>query len=72
MRRRIWRQNDDNGIPHPIAYASWATNDVENKYLPEVAAIIIICIEAYLLDHKITIFTDYQVLVMGYLSYSKD
>ena len=72
----ILEQNDNKGHSHPIAYARRATNDAEKKYLPtklEMAAIIFAVnhFEVDLLGDKITIFTDHQALVTGYLSYLK-
>ena len=68
-------QNDDNGTPHPIVQVELQVKQ-KKKYLItklEMAAIIFALnhFEVYLLGHKITIFTDHQALVIGYLSYMK-
>ena len=52
------------------------TNDAEKKYPPtklEMAAIVFALnhFKVYLLGHRITIFTDHQALVAGYISYLK-
>ena len=59
-----------------MAYASRATNEAERKYPPtklEMASIIFALnhFEVYLLGHKITVYTDHQALVSGYISYLK-
>ena len=64
----------DDNLQHPVAYASRATNDAEKKYPPtklEMVAIVFAFnhFEVYLLGHKITVFTDHQALVIGYMSY---
>ena len=70
----ILEQVGDDNLRHPVAYASRATNDAEKKYPPtklEMAAIVFALnhFEVYLLGHKITVFTDHQALVTGYMSY---
>ena len=70
----ILEQVGDENLRHPVAYASRATNDAEKKYPPtklEMAAIVFALnhFEVYLLGHKITVFTDHQALVTGYMSY---
>ena len=69
-------QTSEDGLRHPVAYASRATNDAEKKYPPtklEMAAIVFALnhFEVYLMGHKITVYTDHQVLVSGYISYMK-
>ena len=54
--------------------SSQATNDAEKKHSPTKLekAVIIFALnhfEVYLLGHKITIFTDHQALVTGYIFY---
>ena len=69
----ILEQIGKDGLRHPVAYASRATNEAERKYPPtklEMAAIIF-ALEVYLLGHKITVYTDHQALVSGYISYLK-
>ena len=73
----ILEQVGENNLRHPVAYASRATNDAEKKYPPtklEMAAIVFALnhFEVYLLVHKITVFTDHQALVTGYMSYLRD
>ena len=70
----ILEQMGADNLRHPVAYASRATNDAEKKYPPtklEMAAIVFALnhLEVYLLGHKVTIFTDYQAFVTGYVSY---
>ena len=69
-------QIGEDGLRHPVAYASRATNEAERKYPPtklEMASIIFALnhFEVYLLGHKITVYTDHQALVSGYISYLK-
>ena len=59
-------QNGEDGLRHPVAYASRATNEVEMKYPPtklEMAAIVFALnhFEAYLMGHKITVYTDHII-----------
>ena len=61
---------------NPVAYASRATNEAEKKCPPtklEMAAIVFALnhFEVYLMGHKITVYTDHQALVSGYMSYMK-
>ena len=68
----IMEQNGEDGLRHPVAYASRA----EKKYPPtklEMAAIVFALnhFEVYLMGHKITVYTDHQALVSGYMSYMK-
>ena len=70
----ILEQIGADNLQHSVAYASRATNDAEKKYPPtklEMAAIVYALnhFEVYLLGHKITVFTDHQALVTGYVSY---
>ena len=70
----ILEQTGADNLRHPVAYASRAPNDAEKKYSPtklEMAAIVYALnhFEVYLLGHKITVFTDHQALVTGYVSY---
>ena len=70
----ILEQVGNDNLQHPVAYVSRATNDAEKKYPPtklEMAAIVFVLnhFEVYLLGHKITVFTDHQALVTGYMSY---
>ena len=72
----ILEQMGADNLRHPVAYASQATNDAEKKYPPtklEMVAIVYALnhFEVYLLGHKITVFTDHQALVTGYVSYLK-
>ena len=72
----IMEQNGEDGLRHPVAYASRATNEAEKKYPPtklEMAAIVFALnhFEVYLMGHKITVYTDHQALVSGYMSYMK-
>ena len=72
----ILEQISEDGLRHPVAYASRATNDAEKKYPPtklEMAAIVFALnhFEVYLMGHKITAYTDHQALVSGYISYMK-
>ncbi len=71
----IMEQNGEDGLRHPVAYANRATNEAEKKYPPtklEMAAIVFALLnhfEVYLIGHKITVYTDHQALVSGYMSY---
>ena len=72
----ILEQIGEDGLRHPVAYASRATNEAERKYPPtklEMASIIFALnhFEVYLLGHKITVYTDHQALASGYISYLK-
>ena len=72
----ILEQIGEDGLRHSVAYASRATNEAERKYPPtklEMASIIYALnhFEVYLLGHKITVYTDHQALVSGYISYLK-
>lgn len=65
-------QEDEDGLRHPIAYASWATNKAERKYAPtelEVAALIFALehFYVYLLGSKVTVYTDHQALVSAFI-----
>ena len=56
----ILEQIGEDGLRHPAAYASRATNEAERKYPPtklEMASIIFALnhFEVYLLGHKITV-----------------
>ena len=69
-------QNGEDGLRYPVAYASRATNEAEKKYPPiklEMTAIVFALnhFEVYLMGHKITVYTDHQVFVSGYMSYMK-
>ena len=72
----IPEQDGEDCLRHPVAYASRATNDEEKKYPPtklEMAAIVFVLnhFEVHLMGHKITVNTDHQALVSGYMSYVK-
>ena len=61
---------------HPIAYASRATNDVKQKYVPtelEVAALVFAFehFQVCLLGNKVTVYTDHQALVSSFIPYPK-
>ena len=65
-------QIGEDSLRHPVAYASRATNEAKRKYPPtklEMASIIFVLnhFEVYLLGHNITVYTDHQALVSGYL-----
>ena len=72
----VLEQEDEDGLRHPIAYASRATNEAERKYAPtelEVAALVFalehFCV--YLLRSKVTVYTDHQALVSAFIPYLK-
>ena len=72
----VLEQEGTEGVRHPIAYASRATNSAEQKYAPtelEVAALIFALehFQVYLLGSKVTVFTDHQALVSSFLPYLK-
>ena len=72
----ILEQTSEDGLRHPVAYASRATNDAEMKYpltKLEMAAIVFALnhFKVYLMGHKITVYTDHQALVSGYILYMK-
>ena len=72
----VLEQKDDEGQPHPVAYASRQTNTAESKYAPtelEVAALIfgVEYFEVYLLGHQVTVYTDHQALVSAFISQLK-
>ena len=69
-------QIGEDGLRHPVAYASRATNEAERKYPPtklEMASIIFALnhFEVYLLGHKITVYTDHQALASGYIIFER-
>ena len=56
----VLAQTVEEGCRHPIAYASRATNDAEQKYIPtelEVAALVFTLehFQVYLLGNKVTV-----------------
>ena len=72
----VLEQEDEDGLRHPIAYASRATNKAERKYAPmelEVAALVFtlehFCV--YLLGSKVPVYTDHQALVSAFIPYLK-
>ena len=72
----VLEQEDENGIRHPVAYASRPTNSAEMKYAPtelEVAALVYSLehFQVYLLGNRVTVYTDHQALVSSFIPYLK-
>lgn len=72
----VLEEEDEDGLRHPIVYASRAANKDERKYAPtelEVGALVFALehFRVYLLGSKVTVYTDHQALVSAFIPYLK-
>ena len=72
----LLEQEGEDGLRHPVAYASRQTNAAEAKYAPtelEVAALVYAVnhFEVYLLGNDFTVYTDHQALVSAFIPHLK-